>query len=375
MSRDHVWEALFLAVWGLRVWLCLQPPTESSDLYRNLGYSQQVFTSGSEIYTTQASQFAPQLWATFWTRTGYMYPPFTLTFFATFAGLGLGLFWVKLALTLCDLASSVLVAREFGRHAGFLVFAAPITLWNTSHEGQFEALLASLMIGSVVLCRQGRWRLSGVLWALAIQTKQFGVLLAPFFVARFLEESSEAGSRERLRNQGRFLSGLAIGTLPFMPFYVKSMAMWFGVLQNQGALFNPYHWDLWTGSRAGWLPRGLMWWNGMFSYLVLFVAFAFVARRFAEPIQALRGTPLVAFIALVKTLNWGQFWYLIALPGFVVPLGRRGRWVVTLLLLYALLDGNSVRLLVGYGNFGVREWQGVIDRFAACRYTCDYSAS
>lgn len=375
MSRDRLWEALFLAVWGLRVWLCLQPPTESSDLYRNLGYAQQTFTAGASVYDTVARNYAPQFWARFWPDTGYMYPPFILTFFAVFSGLGLGLFWVKLALTLCDLTSSLVVMREFGKLAGFLVFAAPISLWYTSHEGQFESLMASLTLGAVVLAGRGRWRLAGLLWVLAIQTKQFAVLLAPFILAQALGHPDLDLPRQRLRNLGHMFSGMVIGILPFMPFYLHSLKMWSGVLTNQALLFNPYHWNVWSGSHAGWSPPWLTWWDGVSSYLVVILGLAYISRRIGQPLDALKGAPLISFMVLVKSLNWAQFWYPIAIPAFAAPLGRRGRWVIALLLIYALFDGNSARLLIGFGNFGVREWQNAIDRFASCRYTCDYSAS
>ncbi len=325
---------------------------------------------GPGIYSTIAADFAPQFWTNFWSQQGYIYPPFVLLFFSVFSGLGLGLFWVKAVFTICDLVSAYFIKKEYGWFAGFLVFAAPVTVWNGSHEGQFEPLLCVLLIAAIVLARKENWLLAGVLWALALHTKQFAILLVPFFAAQLIET---ARGTSRSLPLLRFAGGVVLGSLPFLPFYYEAPLLWFAAVKNQTLMYNPYHWDVWTRSHATWNPNWLTTWDGLSSYLTLGVTVLLMVRRSARPADAIKTSPLAAFTILLKSLNWGQFWYVIAMPAFVLALPPLRRGALMLLILYALFDGNSVMHLLGYRSYGPREHRETVDRFTECLFTCDYA--
>jgi len=169
---------------------------------------------------------------------GYIYPPLALLFFAIFGGLGFGLFWVKLALTLFDLGSSILIARATSWWAGLLVFSAPVTVWYTSHEGQYESMVTFFVVLAVISARNGRWVWTGASFMLALQTKQLSLLIAPYllyeiFLRRHLQPS---------RAIFGFLGGFFGAFLPFIPFYLWRHDLWLLPLQNQENLLNPFYW-------------------------------------------------------------------------------------------------------------------------------------
>ena len=116
----------------IRLAYCAEAPEDSSDLYRHLGFTSHFWENPAAFYWLMPWQFPHEFWSQFWTEVGYIYPPLALLFFAIFGGLGFGLFWVKLALTLFDLGSSILIARATSWWAGLLVFSAPVTVWYLS---------------------------------------------------------------------------------------------------------------------------------------------------------------------------------------------------------------------------------------------------
>ena len=92
-----------------------------------------------------------------------------------FGSLGIGFFWVKLVLTLFDFVSAALIGRATSWWAGLIVFSAPIGVWYTSHEGQYESLVTLLVIISVLSARGRNWIMAGASFMLALQAKQFAI--------------------------------------------------------------------------------------------------------------------------------------------------------------------------------------------------------
>lgn len=200
-ARPGLASALLVLV---RVAVCFQTPTGTTDCFRHLGFSSHFWDLGVGVYATVPRNFAPERWAQTWPDVPYIYPPVTLLFFAACSGLGLGTVGVRLILTGCEF----LVSRLFARHNrwwGPLYFASPMSVWWCSHEGQYEPLVALLLALSLSSGLGGRWARAGVLFALAVQAKQLAVLALPWLL---------------WRGRQRFVLGVILGALPCVPVYL-----------------------------------------------------------------------------------------------------------------------------------------------------------
>ncbi len=356
----------FVPVLVYRIFLCAQPPEDTSDLYRHLGYASHLWTHGLEVYNTTPRDFVPEFWTQFWPYTPYIYPPAALLFFSAFGKAGVGLFWVKLVFTLFDIFSSIILSRLTNSLCGWLLFSMPVALWYTSHEGMYESLVLLPMLMSAASAVRGRWLSSGVFWMLALQLKQFPLLMAPLFISELLR--SEPTSRKS--EIQRFALGFFVTLVPFLPFYFVAPNIWFRPIQLH-LTFNPFAWDFTNRSLFGWMPDWLIAWNAVASGIIFFVAVVLMFRR-PLLVSVTETLPIASFWALLKTLNWGQFWYVIPAAGFYVGLHRKKLLVVLFLALHWIQCGRSIALLTGPA-FGVREYQQTIDRFRSCLWMCDYS--
>ncbi len=289
-------------------------------------------------------------------------------FFALFGSLGIGFFWVKLVLTLFDLGSAVLIARASSWWAGLLVFSAPVTVWYTSHEGQYESLVTFLVVLAVLSARNGRWIWAGAAFMLALQAKQLAILIAPYllyeiFLRRHLEPR---------RAIYGFLFGFLAAFLPFAPFYYWRPDLWFLPLQNQGNLLNPFYWPFFwlkgVMDHFDEVSRLRMVWNEIVTTGPLFILALFLTRgSFLRRLpQAL---PSISFWAMLKSLAWAMNWYVIFIPGFTFALWRHRRWMVLLLLFYWFQCGQQVASYVGDDD---REEEDTVTRFQECIWHFDY---
>ena len=335
-------------------------------MFRHLGFSSHL---GLDLYHNTPKDYGTEFWTQFWPTQKYIYPPGVPLFFSLFSVLGLGLFWVKFTLTLCELAASLVIARVLGPGAGLLVFSAPVSVWYTSHEGQYEGLLGLLVVTAIAAANRRKWLVTGLAWMVALQLKQLAVLLGPFLLARML-----AGDpHERLPAIVRFAIGLVLGFWPFASFYWQAPDLWLRPLQGLNLFFNPFHWKFWEPGHFGWNPPWLIGWNSVATYLSLAVTLGFIAsrRRIAALLEA---SPLMVFWLVVKSLNWAQFWYAILVPPFTFCLANHRRLAIALLAVHWLQCGRSIELLRGH-EFGFREHQATIDHFERCVWTCDYRAA
>jgi hypothetical protein len=363
-----IWSLAYGVVLVFRVFLCAEAPTDTSDLFRHAGFSSHL---GLDLYDRVPADYEPEFWTQFWSTQKYIYPPGVLMFFSLFSMLGLGLFWMKLTLTLCELASSFVIARVLGLGAGLLVFSAPVSVWYTSHEGQFEGLLGLFIVMVILAANRRKWLVVGLTWMVALQLKQFAVLLGPFLLARIL-----AGDwHEKLQGTERFAIGLVLGFGPFAVFYWQAPDLWLRPLQVQGLefVYNPFHWKFWEPWRFEWLPPWLIGWNSLTTYLTLAIIFGFIVIR-CRIVVLLESSPLMLFWLMVKSLNWAEYWYTILVPSFTFCLANYRRLAITLLAIHWLQYGRSVELLHGH-EFGWHEKQATIDRFNQCVWMCDYQAS
>jgi len=358
----------FLITLVIRLYYCAQAPEDTSDLYRHLGFTSHFFENPRAFYWLTPSQFPNEFWSQFWTEIGYIYPPLALLFFAFFGSLGAGLFWVKLSLTLFDLGSAFLIARATSWWAGLLVFSAPVTVWYTSHEGQYESMVTFLVVLAVLFARSGRWFWTGAAFMLALQAKQLALLIAPYllyeiFLRRHLDPRKAVVG---------FLIGFFGAFLPFAPFYCWRHDLWLLPLQNQGNLLNPFYWPLlWRKEVMAHfedVSHLRIVWNEVVTTMPLILLLLFVTRGswLRRIPQAL---PSITFWVMIKSLAWVMNWYLILIPGLTLALWRHRRWLVVLLIFYWLQCGQQVASYVGDDDY---EEDGTVTRFQKSIWRCDY---
>jgi hypothetical protein len=362
-------QALLLAALVvLRVALCFAVPLETTDAWRNLGYARHAFDAGTPVYGSIAADYAPEAWSEIWSDQGFVYGPVVLLFFWTFAAAGLGLVFVKLALTAVDLAVAAIFWREASRWAGLLYLAAPIGLWFVSHEGEHESLQTLWIAVAAVAARRGRWAVAGAGFALAVQTKAFGVLLLPWLAIRWWR------SPERVRGLGRLLAGGALATLPFAGFYLEEpLLLLHPIRRGLETSYNPFAWNFLDRAHFLWNPAWLIGWNALASYAALAAAIVFAWRMRRER-DAADLLPFGLFWCVVKSLRWAQFWYPIAAPGFLLCLERRRRsWLLLLLLLHALQDARGASMLLG-SRQGFLESPRHRAQMRACLVSCPAEA-
>jgi len=357
----------------LRLIFCTLAPDDSSDLYRHLGFTSHFWENPAAFYWLKPEQFSSEFWSQFWSEQGYIYPPVALLYFSFFGTLGIGLFWVKLTLTLCDLASAILIGRVSSWWAGLLVFSAPVSVWYTSHEGQYESLVSLLLVLTILSMRNARWIVAGGLFLLALQTKQLAILLAPYL----LFEIWNRRSPERFMVGKCFVLGFGAAFLPFLPFYCWRPDLWFLPLQSQANLLNPFYWPISCSMSAMAHFDGCSYsrilWDGVLSLASLAVLALFLARGknnnfFQKLSQAM---PVLSFWLLLKSAAWIMSWYLIVLPGLTFALWHYRKWMILLMVLYWLQCGAQLSRCFGDDD---HEEDASVAHFQQSLWHCDYKA-
>jgi hypothetical protein len=354
----------FAALAALRVALCFQVPLETTDAYRNLGYARHAFELEPSVYASVAADYAPETWTAIWSDQGFIYGPVVLVFFWVFGWAGLGLVHVKLALGAVDLVVAALFARRISPWAGLFYFAAPIGLHFVSREGEHESLQTLWIALAAIAVQSRRWGPAGACFALAVQTKAFGVLLLPWIALEWWREPSRAGALAQLA------AGGALATLPFAFFYLQEPLLLLHPLRRGiDFAYNPFAWNVLDRARFLWNPPWLVAWNAIFSGAALAAALVFTWRqRRQRDAHAL--APFLLFWLVTKSLRWAQFWYPIAAPGFLFCLERRRKaWVLLLLALHAAQCARSATLLVG-PPYGFVESALHRAQMRACLYHC-----
>lgn len=365
-----VFLAASLLTFLFRLYYCAQAPVDSSDLYRHLGFTSHFWENPAAFYWLMPWQFPHEFWSQFWTEVGYMYPPVALLFFATFGGLGIGLFWVKIALTLFDLGSAYLIGRATSWWAGLLVFSAPVTVWYTSHEGQYESVVTFFVVLAVLSARNGRWIWAGASFMLALQTKQLALLVAPYLLYEIFLRRHLTPRRAVIG----FLAGFLVAFLPFVPFYSWRHDLWLLPLQNQENLLNPFYWPMfWRKAAMAHFEEVSdlrIVWNELVTTIPLIILLVFVSRGsiWRRIPQAL---PSISFWLMIKSMAWVMNWYVILLPGLTLALWRHRRWMLVLLVFYWLQCGQQVASYVGDDD---REENDTVTHFQECIWRTDYRA-
>lgn len=366
LHRALLSGALFLAVFALRLSYCFQAPIHTTDILRNLGFSSQLFHEGAALYFRKASDYRPAPWSYYWPETGFIYPPVTLIFFASLSLLK-SIAWAKIALTLCDLASSYILAVNTSRWLGLLLFASPALIWWTSHEGQFESLHLLLMLLCGHFALRKRWFLAGLMLALGIQTKLFSVLLFPFLLGELGNLESERAPAAK-----RAAAGFVGGFLPFLPFYhAQPKILLLPFLQKTPVFFNTYGWNFLRKANFGaddWLTIS---WNAFFSCASLATLLLFAIRSWKSPRRIFPAIGPLSFWVVVKSLHWAFPWYAIQLPGLLFPLLREKKLFLLLMALSFLQDFDAGRFIMGI-RYGNRSSPEVVTQLQKCLTSCEF---
>ncbi|MCU0535629.1 MAG: DUF2029 domain-containing protein [Hydrococcus sp. Prado102] len=362
---------LFAIALAYKIYACFQVPVVTSDVLRHLGYSSHALENNFAIYTTTADDFIPESWTRYWSEQPYIYPPTTLIFYYLFSLFHLGIFWVKAVLTLIDLGCTYLFYKHISKLAALLFFCAPVSLWYTSHEGQFEILQTLFIILNAISVKKQQWRLAGFWFAISVQVKQFGVLLLPWMLYEMWENRNEE-HQSFINIVGKALQGLILGFIPFLAFYIQAPNLLFLPITSGSTLaYNPFAWNVLNRKLFDWNPKWLVLWNALFSYapLIILIIVGIIAwkkRKFATSISTV---PLTLFWFITKSLKWGQFWYTIVAPGFLFCLSRKS--LIHLLLLLHLMQCLHSIVAIAIEPIGARESQSSFTLMNSCMFVCD----
>ena len=266
---------LFVIALAYKIYVCFQVPAVTSDVLRHLGYSSHALENNFAIYTTRAKDFMPEAWTRYWTNKPYIYPPTTLIFFYLFSIFHLGIFWVKGVLTLIDFGCAYLFYKHVSKLAAILFFCAPVSLWYTSHEGQFEILQTLFIMLNAISVRKQQWRIAGFWFAISVQVKQFGVLILPWMLYEMWRNRNEE-YQPLAKIVSKSFQGLVLGFLPFLAFYIQApRLLLLPVTNGADRTYNPFSWNLLNPDLFSWNPNYLVIWNALFSYTPLFILIAF----------------------------------------------------------------------------------------------------
>ena len=363
---------IFFLVLAYRIYACFQVPTTTTDALRNLGYASHALENNFAIYTTKAEDFMPEIWTRYWPKTPYIYPPVTLIFFYIFSIFHLGMFWVKLTLTLIELACSYLFYKWISKVAAILFFCAPVSIWYTSHEGEFEALLTLFLILSTLAVKDKHWHLAGFLLAISIQVKQLGILIAPWMLYEMWREQN---SDSFIHVLWKVTQGVALGFVPFLGYYLQKPDLWllpFSMLSGLKEISDMYAWNL--IKKHGLIPIHFRSLITYISLVILLIAFIY-ARKKVETIVSF--LPLASFIFVMKSLQVVREWYFIFSPSFLFCFLQR-KTLIYFLLANHLIHGLIFipTILGNYSDSGIsfylmKESQETIYLMESCMFTCN----
>jgi hypothetical protein len=349
-TRNRSWY-LFALAYGLillgRLYLTTQPPLNSTDLLRYLGYGREFWRYGFTIYNYTPRDFGDAPYSNIWPDLHFIYPGVAMLFFAGVAAIWPSLFFARLLLTLLELLNGLLLTRITGsRLYGLLYFLNPVSIWWTSGEGQYEGLVAFLTLLALASvaghpraeqldknrgespraplrfpnfgdAAHPTW--SYVWLGLAIQAKYWPGVLLPYFLYRI------RGVRP--------LAAFVLSFIPSLLFTLSSVYIFHLIGSEEMAVnCNPFAWNWNDDTLTCWTPRWHLLLNAAATYGILGVILvgAYLERRNPEQLLVYGG--LLAFVIYYKSINWATAWYLPMFGVFAAPVRRPWvRWAILLL--------------------------------------------
>jgi hypothetical protein len=340
---DRSLLVLFFFALAYRIYACFQVPLDTTDVLRNLGYASHAMDNSFAIYNTKGIDFRPEIWTFLpWENLTFQYPPVTLIFFYIFSILGLGIFWVKLTLTLIELTCAYLFYKRISKVAAILFFCAPVSLWFTSHEGQFEPLLTIFIILNVIAVKDKHWRIAGFLFAISIQVKQFGILIAPWMLYEMWRGQSSDSFIYILR---KVTQGVVVGFVPFLAYYLQKpdlLLIPFLTMSGIAGASNSFSWNF-LDSR-GLLPIYL---PPLFNFAPLIILLLVVISERRKVRTIVSFVPLASFFIVMKSLKVLRPWYFIVSPGFLFCFSQRKKLICLLLIIHLMRTPDITRKILG----------------------------
>ncbi|MCP4599782.1 MAG: hypothetical protein GY847_04450 [Proteobacteria bacterium] len=293
------------AVACIRVYYCLELPANTGDVLRHAVYGLLVNQYGWHMADLPLAEIGEDLTYICWSNKPFNYPALTLAFDSLVTWVSPTIFSMKLALTLLEALSAVLIYMHTKEKLLALIYwASPISIWWVSHEGQFEPLQNLFIIIAIYLLPRRR----GPAWiclALAIQVKLFAVFLLPLFLF------SEKNLGALTKHVGLF----AIGFIPTVAasFFYSPIS---NLVHSASLFYNPYYWNLFNSRVFGWIPPWLMAFNQISSYgvLILLVTLLFRVKKKTSYMGP------IGFIAFVKLLTNAQSWYMATTTAFFLSI-------------------------------------------------------
>jgi hypothetical protein len=340
-----VWVGvLAVAVAALRIYYCTVLPVNTGDITRHIYSGLVVLKHGLASAGRPLVSSFPGAAGVAWAGLPYNYPIFTLTFFTAIAAILPTIFFAKLSLTAVEAVNALLVLRITGRRwLGLLYWGMPASIWWVSHEGQFEPLQTFFTLAAMtVFASSPVW--SGMLLAFAIQTKVTALFLIPLFLWRSWHRG----------NLKLWLAGLVLGIVPTFLAQTKYKAVKVGFLSGPALIYNPYYWNPWNHLSWAWHPTWLIVWVQIATYGAI-LALILAAYHTRTPIDFL--APFT-FLAACKAAVQAQFWYLVLLPSFLVPVRHRRIRAIALVALVALEPVSAVQIVSGPFGYTVGDYYG-----------------
>jgi len=331
--------SLLAVIAAFRVYLCVRPPVETSDLLRNAAYGEAFWRYQFRVYDLVPGELHGEIFhSSDWPTHTYDYPATSLLFYALAVKLFHSVTSLKVALTSLDLVSSLVIARLV-RNPWFAVihFGGPLGVWWVSVEGQTESVIALMTLLCVLALRRNRQLAAFAGLGLAIQTKGLPVLLLPAFITR---------ANFKVRN-------LLVLAATFIPTAI-ALTQGSYVARMFRAGYKPtgphsFRWNPFI-DRPDSVPFALTIAEAAYSYILLSVAVlgaVWVGYQAARGRALLRNildyVPFVLLLVWFKQAAWTQHWYFILAPAFAVLI-RQPRVRAALIVLACLEPRACLRL-------------------------------
>lgn len=330
---------LFALAYGLillvRLYWTTQPPVNSTDLLRYVGFGKEFWNYGLNIYNYTPRDFGNAPYSNLWPDLQFIYPATAMLFFALVAAVWPSLFFAKLVLTIIELANGLLIARITGdKWYGLFYFLNPVSIWWISGEGQYESLVALFTLLALFhLSQRSDWSYGWL--GLAIQAKYWPGVLLPYFLS-----------------WERRLRPLVILVIVFVPslLFALSSEYIFHIFGSQvmASNCNAFVWNITNGSRTCGTPMWHLIVYAVATYGALLVVLWGMVLDRRRPKELLTYVGLLAFLLYYKSITWATSWYLPMLAVFAVPIRRPWiRWAVLLLsfadpIVWAGLFGHPI---------------------------------
>ena len=331
---------------------CVELPVNTGDLIRHLVHGYLVHRIGLESAGNPLITYSPVYQGIAWSQLPYSYPIGTLVFFSLLHSIWPTIFFSKLALTFIEALNALLIFKlSKERWLAILYWALPLSMWWVSREGQFEPLQNFFVLLALVTLTY-RPVMAMVFLALGVQIKVSALLLLPFFIWTLY--------REKQTKVVFALGGFAIGCLPTLIAEQYYPALQQVFRYTAPLSFNPYFWNPFDKAMFAWMPGWLIIWTAVSSYLLLgtLLILAYRHRAWFEYFAP------IAFLILVKCHSNAQFWYLLLLPAFLMPI-KNTQVRMALFLLLPLVEIRSVaQLIVGPFGWTIIDYYGAFSPFA-----------